>query len=141
MFLVKMMGKTWKIPQTLAESCGAHPRDPSVGSWQLGQMSLEQGVWYQLLITRLSHPSFLGSEKQEVGSWAEGPCLTPQRLIGHRLLGAAPPLPFKGALCHHKEALSLTVKPGCCHGDRGGQEEGGPPSCGGERAFLVYTGR
>lgn len=33
MFLVKMMGKTWKIPQTSADSCGAHPRDPSVGSW------------------------------------------------------------------------------------------------------------
>lgn len=33
MFLVKMMGKMWKIPQTLADSCGAHPRHPSVGSW------------------------------------------------------------------------------------------------------------
>lgn len=94
----------------------------------------------QLLINRLCPTSFLGSTTQEEGSWAEGPCLTPQRLIGHRLLGTAPPLPFKGALCHHKEALSLTEKPGCCHGDRGGQEDRGPPSWG-ERAFLAYTGQ
>lgn len=74
-----------------------------------------------------------------------GPCLTApsQRLIGHRLPGAAPPWPLKGALYHHKEALSLLKNPGCCHGDRGG--EGGSPCV--ERKghsrqrALVHTGQ
>ena len=43
---------------------------------QLGQVALRWGVSFQLLITRLSHTSFLGSATQEGDSWAEGPCLT-----------------------------------------------------------------
>lgn len=50
--------------------------------------------------------------------------------------GAVTPLPLKEALYHHKEALSLPEKPGCCHGDRGGLEEGGP-LCGGKEAFQA----
>lgn len=45
--------------------------------------------------------------------------------------------PSKGALYHHKEALSLLEKPGCCHGNRGGLERRGSTVCWGERAFQA----
>lgn len=45
---------------------------------QLGQVALGSGGRSLLLITRLSHPSFLGSAIHEGDGWAEGPFLTPQ---------------------------------------------------------------
>lgn len=102
--------------------------------WQLGQVALGQS---QTLTLKLSCPSFLGSVTWGWGAaWALSPS-PPQRLIGHRLPGALPPLPLKGALYHHKEALSLQEKPGCCHGYREGLGRRGSTMFEGERAFQA----
>lgn len=127
------------------------PHSHSSGPWglsqgpfhgQLGQVAI--GI-SQPLTLGLSWPSFPGRGAGE-RSWAEGLLslpLPPQRLIGHRLPGAAPPWPLKGALYHYKEALSLLKNPGHCHGDRGGK--GGSPCVGrkghSRQRALVRPGR
>lgn len=88
------------------------------------------------LTSRLSYLSFLGSATWK-GAWAEGPCFTLQGPFGHRLPGAAPPPPLKGALCHHKEALSLRRSLGVAMAIEGLGRRGLPTIFGGERALQA----
>ena len=118
----KAVGSSQAPTESLSWGPGAHPRDPSMGSWAGGAGVGVSAPNHQALLLHLSWLRSLG------GGWAEGPCLAPQRLTGHRLPGAEPPPPLKGALCHHKAALSLSEKLGCCHGDRGGLGRRGPAS-------------
>lgn len=96
----------------------AHPRDTPIEARQVVPGIRVSVPDHQALLLLLPWFCHLG------GGWAEEPCLTPQRLTGHRLPGAEPHRPSKGLCATTKKLCPSQRSLGVAMVTEGAWEEG-----------------